>query len=41
VAIKPNEIEYGNATTRSAMTVEVNCYKAFQQAMAGVHASND
>jgi hypothetical protein len=39
VAIKPNEIEYGIATTRSAITVEVNCYKAFQQEMAGVRLS--
>ena len=39
VAIKQNEIEYGIATTRSAITVEVNCYKALQQEMAAVRLS--
>jgi len=34
LAIKPNDLAYEIVAARSAMTVEINCYKTFMQEMA-------
>jgi len=34
VAIKPNDLAYEIVAARSAMTVEVNCYKTFMHEVA-------
>ena len=41
VAIKPNQIEYEIVAATSAMTVDVDCYKAFMQVVEEARAAND
>jgi len=41
LAIKPNQTEYEIVAATSAMTVDVDCYKAFMHLMAEARAAND
>jgi len=40
LALKPNDIAHEIVAARAAMTVDVDCYKTFMQAMAAVRAAN-